>query len=217
MKLVKKAVVLSLFALALTGCTQSSISTQAPVAMDPGAQNEQYGPGKSPADMEEEVVERVPLVEDEPVEEFLFDAEQVESESQELFGDAEFYPQGVSMTYELDEDAKTVALNWVLKNGTSEDEVMEYATELVQKFNDILAVQTVDYEMAEVDTFGGVWADFSLDLKVATEDGSVTIEKSYAAGDAIDLVLPDYSGEGPGPKFEGIEEDGPKKPGDEKK
>ena len=30
-----------------------------------------------------------------------------------------------------------------------------------------------------------------------TEDGTMLIEKSYAAGDAIDLKLPEYSGDGP--------------------
>lgn len=207
MRLLKKIAILSLCVMMLGGCTKSSISTDAPVSA-----NEQVGPGKEITDGDN--FERLPLIDDDPVDESIFDWEQVEDESQDLFGDADFYPQTVKMSYEGDEEAKTVKLMWVLKDGTSEDEAMEYATEMVQKFNDILAVQTVEYEMASVDTFGGVWDDFALTVQVSTEDGTVLIDKSYAAGDEIDLVLPEYSDEGP--KATAVE-DGPKKPGDEKK
>ena len=207
MKLLKKVVILSLCVLALSGCTKSSISTDAPAA------GEQVGPGKEITDGDS--FERLPLIDDEPVDESLFDWEQVDEESQDLFADADFYPQTVKMSYEGDEEAKTVKLMWVLKNGTTEEDAMTYAAEMVQKFNDILAVQTVDYEMASADSFGGIWKDFALTVQVSTEDGTMLIDKSYEAGAAIDLELPEYSGEGP--QAAAVEEDGPKKPGDEKK
>lgn len=208
MKLLKKAAILSLCVLALSGCTKSSISTDAPVAA-----GEQVGPGKEITDKDS--FDKAPLVEDDPVEETMFDWEQVDEETQDLFADAEFYPQTVKMSYEGDEEAKTIKLMWVLKNGTTEETAMEYAAEMVQKFNDILAVQTADYERASADSFGGIWEDFALTVQVSAEDGTMLVDKSYEAGEEIDLELPEYSDNGPHTVT--VEEDGPKKPGDEKK
>ena len=198
MKLIAKVAVLALAAFAMTGCTKSSVSTDAPVAqmqeLPEGMAD--FDPDKY-EDMEEEVVEKVALVEDEPVDEAMFDWEQVDDEAYDLFNDPDYYPEGVNMTYEADEEAKTVKLAWVLKNGTTEDAAMAYAAELVQKFNDIMAVQTADIARSDMESFGGVWEQFALDLQISTEDGTMLIEKSYAAGDAIDLKLPEYSGDGP--------------------
>ena len=203
MKLLKRMAVLSLCVLALSACTKSSISTDAPVAATQAADVDD-GEGVpadyiDPAKMEEEeeIVEKVELVEDETYEITMFDWEQVDDETADLFGDTGFYPEGVEMTYAADEDARTIELNWVLKNGTTEDVAMEYATDMVQKFNNILAVQTGDIEEATMESFGGVWEQFALSVNISTEDGTVLIEKSYNAGDAIDLKLPEYSGEGP--------------------
>ena len=46
------------------------------------------------------------------------------------------------------------------------------------------------------------------DLTIDTEDGTVLLEKSYGAGEEIDLVMPEYNDEGPEPA---VEEDVPKK------
>lgn len=198
MKLITRAAVLALAACAITGCTKSSVSTDAPVAQmqeQPEGMAD-FDPDKY-EDMQEEVVEKVALVEDEPVDESMFDWEQVSDEAYDLFNDPSYYPEGVNMTYEADEDAKAIKLAWVLKDGTTEDVAMTYAAELVQKFNDVMAVQTADIERSSMDSFGGVWDQFALDLQISTEDGTVLIEKSYAAGDEIDLKLPEYSGDGP--------------------
>lgn len=195
MKLLKRMAVLSLCVIAVSGCTKSSISTQAPVSTQEFAGDEIDS--EKLADLEEEYVEKAPLVEDETEEESRFDWEQVTDESEDLFGDEEFYPETVKMEYAADEAAQTIELTWVLKNGTSEETAMEYAAELVQSFNDILAVQVTDVDFATAESFGGIWNEYALTVKVGTEDGTWMIDKSYAAGDEIDLVLPEYSGEGP--------------------
>lgn len=195
MKLLKRMAVLSLCVIAVSGCTKSSISTQAPVSTQESAGDEIDS--EKLADLEEEYVEKAPLVEDETEEESRFDWEQVTDESEDLFGDEEFYPETVKMEYAADEAAQTIELTWVLKNGTSEETAMEYAAELVQSFNDILAVQVTDVDFATAESFGGIWNEYALTVKVGTEDGTWMIDKSYAAGDEIDLVLPEYSGEGP--------------------
>lgn len=195
MKLLKRMAVLSLCVIAVSGCTKSSISTQAPVSTQESAGDEIDS--EKLADLEEEYVEKAPLVEDETEEESRFDWEQVTDESEDLFGDEDFYPETVKMEYAADEAAQTIELTWVLKNGTSEETAMEYAADLVQSFNDILAVQVTDVDFATAESFGGIWNEYALTVKVGTEDGTWMIDKSYAAGDEIDLVLPEYSGEGP--------------------
>lgn len=197
MKSIKTLTFAAVAVMALSGCTKSSITTDAPVSTD-----EEYvwtgnevDPDKM--DTEDEYVEKVELIEEDPVEETMFDWEQVEEEAKDLFNDTSYYPASVEMDYTGDEDAKTIDLTWVLKNGTTEDEAMEYAADLVQKFNDILAVQTSDMELSTMDSFGGVWDQFALTVQISTEDGTVLIDKSYAAGDKIDLELPEYTGEGP--------------------
>ena len=50
------------------------------------------------------------------------------------------------------------------------------------------------------------WSEASFAL--AEEDGTVLLEKSYGAGEEIDLVMPEYNDEGPEPV---VEEDVPKK------
>lgn len=146
---------------------------------------------------DEEVVEKVALVEEEPVEVTMFEWEQVSEDSSDLFNDTGFYPESVKMSYEADEAAKTIKLTWVLKNGTSEDVAMTYAADMVQRFNDILAAQASDIEFSSMDSFGGVWKQFALTVQVGTEDGKWLVDKSYSAGANIDLKLPEYSGEGP--------------------
>lgn len=195
MKLLKRMAVLSLCVIAVSGCTKSSISTQAPVSTQESAGDEIDS--EKLADLEEEYVEKAPLVEDETEEESRFDWEQVTDESEDLFGDEDFYPETVKMEYAADEAAQTIELTWVLKNGASEETAMEYAADLVQSFNDILAVQVTDVDFATAESFGGIWNEYALTVKVGTEDGTWMIDKSYAAADEIDLVLPEYSGEGP--------------------
>lgn len=85
---------------------------------------------------------------------------------------------------------------------------MDYAVELVKKFNDIIAVQTTDLESSSDESFGSLWDTFALNLQISTDDGTVLLERSYAAGEDIDLVMPEYNEEGPEPV---VEEDVPKK------
>ena len=138
MKLLKRVAVLSLCVLAVSGCTKSSISAQAPVPQVPQEALEaleniegavvdgQIDPEKLAAlEGEEETVPKLELVEDETYEVTMFDWEQVSDECADLFDDTGFYPESVKMDYTADEAALTVDLTWVLKNGTPEDVAAE--------------------------------------------------------------------------------------------
>lgn len=200
MKKIKTLTFAVVAVMALSGCAKDSVATDASASASTEEEYVWTGNEVDPDKMiddEEEYVEKIELIEEDPVEETMFDWEQVEEEVKDLFEDTLYFPASVEMDYAGDEDAKTIDLTWVLKNGTAEDEAMEYAAELVQKFNDILAVQTSDMELSSMESFGGVWDQFALTVQISTEDGTVLLDKSYAAGEEIDLELPEYTGDGP--------------------
>ena len=193
MRNLKRMAVLSLIVLALGGCTKSSISTEAPVAA-----GEEFDPAK----MNQEEEETLPreqnfLIEEETEPGPMYEWEQVQDELDGLFTDTDSYPQTVKMEFSADEDAMSINLTWILKNGTDEDTAMEYAADMVQKFNDIVAVQDTAIEASSEESFGSLWDTISLTVQVGTEDGQWLIDKNYEAGEAIDLKLPEYNDDGP--------------------
>ncbi len=190
MKLLKRVVVLSLCALLLSGCTQSSFERNSAPVAGPGSSKEEDVTLADPND-------RGPLIEENPEPETLFAWEQVDEDFQDMFDDPSFYPLGASIAYEINEEETAFTLQWVLKNEATEDDAMEYATEMVQKFNDILAVQKAEYDLAGYQEFGDVWNDFGLTIQISKEDGTMMIDKTYAAGSEIDLKLPELQEGGP--------------------
>lgn len=190
MKLWKTFVLASLCAVALSGCTTSSLSQ--------GTQSENVNAGEL-AD-EDETVEKAPLIEEETEEQPMYDWEQVKDETDSLFSSTSQYPQSESMTFEADEDALTIKLTWIVKDDTTEEQAMEYAAEMVKQFNDIVAVQSEDLQSSTADSFGNLWDTFALTVQVGTKDGTWLVDKSYEAGEAIDLTLSQDEGEGPEPE-----------------
>ena len=79
---------------------------------------------------------------------------------------------------------------------------------MVKQFNDIVAVQSTELENSSDSSFGTLWNQFALNVKVGTEDGKWLVDKSYKAGGKIDLAMPEAeSQDGP----EDVAEDVPKK------
>ncbi len=191
MKLIKRMAVLSLCVLALSGCTQSSVTADSIMVKE-----EMVAPDGSTLVEEDIIVDRTMKVTKE-TDPYVFDWEQIAVDSIEMFVDEDYYPLGVEMSYKEDLEAKSIELKWVLKNEATEDDAMEYAVELVQQFNNIMAIQKDGYALSTYNTFGGVWDAFALDVQISKEDGTVLIDKSYAAGQAIDLELPEYAEGGP--------------------
>lgn len=205
MKLLKRMAVLTLVVLALGGCTESSISNEAPVA----AGNEEVDPGKF-TDDDDVVIPRDQnfLIEEDPEEQPMYDWDQVRNDLSDLLSEKDSYPETKSVDFTADEENLTISLVWNVGNGISDGVAMEYAAAMVKVFNDLVAVQTTDIEEATADSFGGLWNTFALNVKVVKEDGTAVIDKSYKAGDKIDLV-PAVVEEEAGP--EEVEENVPKK------
>ena len=203
MKLLKRMAVLSLVVLALGGCTKSSISTDAPVSG-----SEEVDPGKLEGDDDETLPrDQNFLVEDETVETTMYDWEQAQNECDGLFNDTSAFPQSVKMEFTYDETALNIGLTWTVKDDTTNDDAMDYAVTMVKQFNDMIAAQSMDLENSSADSFGTLWNQFSLDVKVVTESGKALVDKSYKAGDKIDLKSTEAAAEGP----EDVADDSPKK------
>ena len=115
--------------------------------------------------------------------------------------------QSVKMEFTYDESALNIGLTWTVKNDTTNDDAMEYAVTMVKQFNDIIAAQSMDLENSSTDSFGTLWNQFSLDVKVVTEGGKALVDKSYKAGEKIDLKSNETAAEGP----EDVADDSPKK------
>ena len=137
MKLFKRMAVLSLCVLALAGCTKSSV-TSADIIMT----EEAAGVEKVEAD-DNIVVDRTMRVEkiNDPLE---FDWEQVAEEAKDMFMDEDYYPLTLEMGFNYNIETPTIDLMWNLSNEATEDDAMEYATEMVQHFNNIMATQKTD-------------------------------------------------------------------------
>lgn len=190
MKLLKRMALLSLCVLALSGCTQSSVTADSIVMKD-----EMIAPDGSVLVEEDIVVDRTMKVTKE-TDPYVFDWEQIAEDSVDMFVDEDYYPLGAEMSYVEDLEAKTIKLMWVLKNEATEEDAMEYAVELVQQFNNIMAIQKDGYALSTYDTFGGIWDAFALTVQISKEDGTMMIDKTYAAGAEIDLELPQYEENG---------------------
>lgn len=204
MKLLKRMAVLTLVVLAIGGCTTSSDVSETITGneIDPAKESAMN------ADDETLAREDNILIEEETEPKSLYEWDQVKDETDTLFFDTDMYPQTVKMEFTADEAAMTINLSWVLKNGTSEDEAMEYAAMMVKQFNDIVAVQSTELENSSDTSFGTLWNQFALNVKVGTEDGNWLIDKSYKAGAKIDLAMPEVeTQDGP----EDVAEDVPKK------
>lgn len=194
MKLLKRMALLSMMVLALGGCTKSSLSTDAPISADG-----EMDPAKMDQEEDETLARKdnILIEEDETVPATMYDWDQVKDETDGLFSDTASYPQSMGMTFVADEDAKTIDLVWTVKNDTTAEDAMDYAASMVKQFNDIVAVQSTELENSSADSFGTLWKDFALTVKVVKEDGTALVDKSYKAGGKIDLVAETYSDEGP--------------------
>ena len=171
--------------------------------------SEEIDPAKTEADDDDETLPRDQnfLVEDETVETTMYDWEQAQSECDGLFNDTTAFPQSVKMEFTYDESALNIGLTWTVKNDTTNDDAMDYAVTMVKQFNDIIAAQSMDLENSSADSFGTLWNQFSLDVKVVTEGGKTLVDKSYKAGEKIDLKSSESAAAGP----EDVADDSPKK------
>lgn len=190
MKLLKRMALLSLCVFALSGCTQSSLTADSVIVNE-----EMADPDVSVA--EEDIVVDRTMKTTQETDPYVYDWEQVSTDVVDMFVDEDYYPLGAEVNYEENLEAKSMKLMWVLKNEATEEDAMEYAVELVQQFNNIMATQKEGVAFSTYDTFGGIWNFFDLTVQISKEDGTMMIDKTYKIGEVIDLQLPEVDEKGP--------------------
>ncbi len=203
MKVLARITILAMFVMILGGCTQSSIDSDAPLML-----SDEQMQGRDTGEEDETLAREDNLLIDDDPPEPPYDWDQVRYDINDLITDTDKYTDSVRFEFTPDDDAQSVVMNWVLKDGADDAEALEYASYMVRDFNDAVAIQVTDIEMSTGSSFGSFWDIYSLSINIQDESGSVLLQKNYKAGETIDLE--DFAEETePGPEI--VEDDSPKK------
>lgn len=97
------------------------------------------------------------------------DKEQLQDDVLDIYMDESDYPMAAGIEFELNEDEEYVDVTVVVKDDTSAKDAAEYAETVVKGINDECAVQDFSYAEADEDTFGGLYQDNEIILKVYKE------------------------------------------------
>lgn len=101
------------------------------------------------------------------------------------FIDSGDYPFAVSIGGNADPDNKTLGLNLMVHAGTTPEEAVAYANEVVRVVGDEAATQDFSYATSGADSYGGFFDEYTLDLTVLP-DGTQASESLWL----IDMTIP---------------------------
>ncbi len=97
------------------------------------------------------------------------DEEQLDSEVKDIFLDEADYPMAVDLDFSLHPDEEYVDITIVLKDGTLAEDAVAYVDEVIKGINDEVATQDFSYGESSANTFGGLYQDNEIRLKVYEE------------------------------------------------
>lgn len=99
----------------------------------------------------------------------VLDNEQLNEDVNEIYVLDGEYPMASSIDVELDLDNELVNVTVVVKDGTSKEDAAEYAMVAIKGVNDQVAVQDFSYGESGEDTYGGLYQDNDIHVKVYEE------------------------------------------------
>lgn len=94
------------------------------------------------------------------------DNEQLIEDVNDVYVDGESYPMASSVDVKLDLDNELVDITVVVKDGTSKEDAAWYAMQAIKGVNDQVAVQDFSYGESGEDTYGGLYQDNEIHVKV---------------------------------------------------
>lgn len=97
------------------------------------------------------------------------DEEQLHDDVEDIYLDESDYPVGAAIDFELHLDEEYVDVTVVVKDGTSPEDTAEFADAAIKGINDQVAVQDFSYGESDDDTFGGLYQDNEIRLKIYEE------------------------------------------------
>lgn len=97
------------------------------------------------------------------------DEEQLHDDVDDIYLDETLYPMASAIEFELNLDEESVDVDVVVKDGTSAEDAAYFADVAVKGINDQVAVQDFSYGESGDDTFGGLYQDNVINLKIYEE------------------------------------------------
>lgn len=97
------------------------------------------------------------------------DKDQLKDDVEDICLDESDYPMAADIAFELKEDEERVDVTAVVKDGTSAEDALYFAEMLIKSINDECAMQDFSYGGSGDDTFGGLYQDNEIYLKVYEE------------------------------------------------
>lgn len=94
------------------------------------------------------------------------DQEQVRDDVNDIFLDPQDYPMGVQIDVDMNLEEEWVNITVVVKDDTTLEAAAEYAMEVIKGINDQVAVQDFTYGESDDDTYGGLYQDNVINLKI---------------------------------------------------
>ncbi len=99
----------------------------------------------------------------------VLDEEALRNDVNDIYLDPTDYPMGKAIDFSLHLDEGYVDVVVVVKDGTSPEDAAYFAEVAIKGINDEAAVQDFSYGESDVDTFGGLYQDNEIRLKVYEE------------------------------------------------
>lgn len=97
------------------------------------------------------------------------DMEQLHEDVNDIYLDENDYPMAAAIDFELNLEEAYVDVTVVVKDGTSPEDAAYFADVAIKGINDQVAVQDFSYGESDDDTFGGLYQDNVINLKVYEE------------------------------------------------
>lgn len=158
----KVFIICAMAAVLLSGCTQSTILSS-------------QGPAEPVFETQEGIV---------------LDWSQIGNEMDEEFVDNESYPMALSVNYKVEPETKSMDLTLFVKAGTTPEEAVEFANAAMRYLNDSVSMQDFSYERSSVESYGGFFKEYSVNLLVMPD--YTMSEKQYWL---VDMAIPAGSDE----------------------
>lgn len=97
------------------------------------------------------------------------DMDQLHDDVDDICLDPSDYPMGAKIDFDINLDEEYVDVVVVVKDGTEPEEAAMYASDVLKGINDQVVVQDFSYGESGEDTFGGLYQDNVINLKIYEE------------------------------------------------
>ena len=120
--------------------------------------------------------------------------EQVRDDVEDIFLDPEDYPMGVQIDVDMNLEEEQVNIAVVVKDDTTPEAAAQYTMEVIKGINDQVAVQDFSYGESGDDTYGGLYQDNVINLKIYKQseyeaDGEPMYEKQIPKDEYLEIEI----------------------------